>query len=207
MISAAPYRLLIADDHHVVRDGLRLMLTVHGDMQVVAEASDGPSALELTLQLRPDVLLLDVHLPLKNGLDVLRALRQVDQQTKVLMMSGAADASTMQRALSMGANGLFTKSQGADALHQALQHVLQGGRYVSAEFAVQSPAPDPLLKLTPREREVLHAVAVGASSKQIAEQLGLSLNTVHKHRENLIDKLGVRGSGELVAYAARVSAL
>jgi DNA-binding NarL/FixJ family response regulator len=196
-------RLLIADDHSVVRDGLKLMLTLQGNHSVVGEASDGESALMIAQTIPADALLLDVHLPRKNGLEVLRALRQADVTLPVLMMTGAADAHTMQRALAAGANGLFAKNQGAPQLLEALHCILSGQRYVSPELAADH-STCLLAKLTHRECDVLRQLADGASSKQIADRLNLSINTVHKHRENLSAKLGVRGGAELISQAARL---
>jgi DNA-binding NarL/FixJ family response regulator len=197
----APIRLLIADDHPVVRDGMRLALCHGGFAEIVGEAADGPGALSLAQQTTADVLLLDVHLPSLNGFEVLRALRSRGASLRVVLMSGAADASTMQRGLQLGANGIYSKSESAEALRHALQSVLDGGHYISP--ALSTSGDDRLSKLTSREREVLEAVGAGLGSKQIADRLGLSINTVHKHRENLIAKLALRGSAELVAIAAK----
>jgi two-component system, NarL family, response regulator DegU len=196
-------RLLIADDHSVVRDGLKLTLTLSGDFHVIAEASDGDAALHMALSTPADALLLDVHLPNRNGIDVLRAIREINVSLPILLMTGAADATTMQRALALGANGLFAKSQGANELRAALFSVMRGERYVSE--SLQSDASTEMLaKLTPRECDVLRQLASGASSKQIADRLNLSINTVHKHRENLTAKLGLRGGAELVSQAVRL---
>ncbi len=194
--------VVIADDHAIIRDGLRLMLSLDARFAVLDDAADGDVALQLVAKLRPDILLLDMNLPGRSGLNVLETLRLQATTTKVLMVTGAPDPHLMRRAMDAGAAGFFAKNGSGQELVFAILEVMAGHVFVSPEI-LRLEKLDPMLRLTPREHEVFRAIGTGASSKQIADQLELSLGTVNKHRENLITKLGVRGASELVALAAR----
>jgi DNA-binding NarL/FixJ family response regulator len=202
LINMTKIGVVIADDHAIIRDGLRLMLSLDARFTVMADAIDGDEALQRVNNLRPDVLLLDMNLPGRSGLNVLETLRVQTTSTKILMVTGAPDPHLMRRAMDAGAAGFFAKNGSGQELVFAILEVMHGHVYVSPEI-LRLEQLDPVLKLTPREHEVFRAIGAGSSSKQIADQLELSLGTVNKHRENLITKLGVRGAAELVALAAR----
>jgi DNA-binding NarL/FixJ family response regulator len=209
-----PTTVLLADDHPIVRDGLRLMLSLAPEFCVIGEAADGQAALQLIQSLRPQILVLDLDLPKLSGLDVLRFLYAQPVEAcapsstkvaspKIVVLTGVVDSVSLRRVLEFGVDGLVDKSSSGQDLVEALRLVSNNQRYVSPTVQSLVDVPEPFATLSPREREVLAALARGASSKIIADQLGLSLGTVHKHREHLIQKLGVGSAAELVAIAAR----
>jgi DNA-binding NarL/FixJ family response regulator len=202
---ATPYRLLIADDHALVRDGLRLMLSLKTEYSVVGEACDGEAVLAQIDALGADLLLLDLDLPGLDGLSVQAQLRQRGWPGKVLVITGSTDVQILKRALASGAHGVFAKNGSASELIGAIEALRAGHSSISRTLA-DLVRDDPLQSLTPREREVLSAIGRGVSSKQIARELALSLGTVNKHRENLSSKLGARSAAELISFASKFGA-
>lgn len=201
-------RVLIAEDHNLVRDGLRLLLSIQPDMQLVADTDDGREVVPLIVEHRPDILLLDLGLPGLDGLEVMRGLAQTETATRVLVVTARLDATSVRRSLALGASGYLPKSENGDALLDAIRRVAAGETYVSPEVAALFEPAAPAAEaepLTGREREVLALVGEGLSSKEIAKRLGISDLTVRKHRENLCRKLGARNAAELVACAVRAN--
>lgn len=202
-------RILLAEDHALVRDGLRLLLQAQDDMTLVADTEDGTRVVDLVREHDPDVLLLDIGLPGLDGLGVLRRLAGVGSRPHVLVVTARLDAASARSAFAMGATGYLAKSEDSDRLLEAIREVAAGRRYVSPDIAQLLAAgtdgtdDDGAATLSQREREVLTHVGQGLSSKEIGRVLGISDLTVRKHRENLCRKLGLRSSAELVAYAIR----
>jgi len=207
-------RILIADDHGIVRAGLRLLLNRISDTEVVAEASDGREAVRLAKAFSPDVALIDVAMPLLNGLDAARQIARESPRTGIIVLSMYMDESYILRALDAGARGYLIKDNADDELENAIRSVAAGRPYFSREIA------DTLLEdhvhvmrkqgvtesydlLTEREREVLHLLAEGKSNKEAAAVLNLSPYTVDTHRTNLMQKLGLHNTAEIVLYAVR----
>lgn len=205
--------IVLADDHQVVRKGIRALLEMEQDFQVVGEAGDGLEAVQLTLRLRPDVLVLDLMMPGLNGIDVARQVTKQVPQTRVVVLSMYASEDYVLEALRNGASGYVLKDASTSELVQAIRDVVTGRRYLSpplAERAIdayvrqtQESTLDPYETLTDREREVLHLAAEGLTSTEIAERLSLSPRTVETHRSNMMRKLGLRTQTDLVRYAIR----
>lgn len=205
--------IVLADDHVVVRQGLRALLESEDDFEVIAEASDGLEACELVDKHHPDVLVLDVMMPNLNGLDVARQVRQRAPRTQVVMLSMHANEAYILRALRNGAIGYVLKESGNVDLVRAVRQAAIGQRFLSpplSDRAIQAYARraedaqlDPYENLTSREREVFQLTAEGYSNKQIAERLGISPRTAETHRANLMRKLGLSSRPELIRYAVR----
>ncbi len=209
-----PIRVVIADDHAVVRAGLWALLDGQPDIQVVGEAEDGDAAAERVDALMPDVLLLDITMPNVGGLAALRRIHAMGGRTRVLILTMHDDAEYLQEFVQAGAMGSITKGAGGPELLKAIRSVNRGRKYLDpslAEEAVfQLLAPDQAASmdaarapLSAREGEVLALVARGHTNRETAEQLGLSVKTVETYRMRLMQKLGLRGRAELVDYAIR----
>jgi two-component system response regulator NreC len=206
----AKLRVLLADDHAIVREGVRLILNAQPDMEVIGEASNGDEALRLAHTLKPDLVLMDIGMPGKNGLDATRALKETQPNTPVLILTMHEDEDYFFRVLAAGASGYVLKGAGSDELLNAIRAVRQGGVYLYPTMAKKlvgdylkaqdTGASDPL---TPREREVLKLIAAGKTNREIAEALVLSLNTVQTHRLHIMEKLNLHNRTELIKYAMR----
>ena len=208
-----PIRVLLADDHTLVRAGIRGLLAGLQDIEVAGEAGDGQEALRLSDSLRPDVVLLDVGMPGLNGLEVAGRLATLDASIRVVILSMHVSEEYVLRALRAGCAGYLLKASAVSELEVAIRAVTRGETYLSP--AVSRPvvddyvrrtggATDPLEALTPRQREVLQLVAEGNSTKEIAQRLGLSPKTVETHRAQLMERLGVHEVSGLVRFAVRV---
>jgi len=199
--------VLIADDHPVVRQGLQVLLSVQDDIEVVGEAADGGQALALAAQLEPDVILLDLKLPVLDGVAVLRELRACGLRTRALVLTSAADRSLVTLAVQAGAAGFLYKDVDPDALVRALRSVHDGNTLLAPEAAgslVGTPAAvQGIGALTGREREVLGQIADGRSNREIARRLGVSEKTVKTHVSSVLAKLGVADRTQAALLAVR----
>ncbi len=202
--------ILIADDHGIVRGGLRLLLEQQDDFTVVGEAADGQEALELSLALRPDVCVLDVSMPKLTGLQVAHELHQQDPGITTLMLSMHDDDRYLFEALKAGASGYVLKREADQFLVNAIRSVAEGSSFLTnaaqgslVRSWIADEAATPQEPLTPREQEVLKLIAEAHTNKQIGEILHLSEKTVESHRGNILRKLGMRDRVELVRYAIR----
>lgn len=204
-------KLLLADDHQIVRQGLRAILKTEPDFQLIGEASDGLETLRLAERLSPDVLVLDLMMPGLGGLEVARQIAKRAPDTKVVILSMHSNIAYVVEALRAGASAYVLKESGAEELVAAIRAVAAGKRYFSPpiseravgaymEKAEETPL-DPYNTLTAREREVLQLTADGLSGTEISEKLFISPRTVETHRANLMRKLGVRNQKELIRYA------
>ena len=209
MSERPPVRIAIADDHEIVRDGLKRLLESEPGFEVVGEAMDGGAAIALVRERQPDVLLLDVAMPRVGGVDALAAL--APGTTRVILLTAAIDPADLARAMQWGARGVVLKESATrlliDGIHAVMQdRFIVGGRIVdSAEEARQhgGGAPQRRHGLTPRELEIVAAIAAGASNRDMAETLGISLQTVKHHLTNIFDKTGVSSRLELALLAIR----
>jgi DNA-binding NarL/FixJ family response regulator len=201
--------LLIADDHTLVREGLRRVLAARPDWEICGEADNGREAVALALRLKPDLVILDFAMPELNGLEATRQIRAALPRTEVLMLTMHDADSLVPEALAAGARGFLLKSDAGHALVTAVATLLTHQSYLTpkaSELVLQgylNPGAAPPNPLTARERQVVQLVAEGKSSKEIAAALGISLRTVETHRANIRQKLGLSSSAELVRYAVR----
>ena len=203
--------ILLVDDHHVVRQGLRVLLEAEPDLSVVGEAADGLEVAKLVERLKPNVLVLDLMMPSLNGLEVTRHVRQRFTETRVVMLSMYANEAYVLQALRNGADGYVVKDATATELVRAVREAAAGRRYLSpplSERAIeaylektQTGTLDLYQSLTTREREVLHLAAEGSSNPQIAARLVISPRTAETHRANLMRKLGLNTQTDLIRYA------
>ncbi len=205
-----PIRILIADDHGVVRAGLRALLNAQPDLQVVGESATGEETLRLASTLHPDVVLLDLSMPDMSGIEVTRRLRATLPETRVLILTLHEDERLLREAVQGGAAGYIIKRAVEDELINAVRVVWRGDLYVHpamtrALLKDLTPSPPtgmhPVEPLTPRDIEVLRLIAQGYTNREAADALGISVRTVESHRANIMDKLGLRGRAELVRYA------
>jgi len=205
--------ILLADDHALLRAGLRVLLDAQPDMCVVAEAADGREALSLAADLHPDVVLLDVAMPGLNGLEALLRLKQIAPQARVIILSMHATEEYVVRALRNGALGYLLKDSAPAELLNAVRAAGRGERYLCSpltaevveDYLRRTGEENSLFdRLTPREREILQLLAEGNSTQSIANTLGLSPKTVETHRANLMDKLNLYDVASLTRFAIRV---
>jgi two-component system response regulator NreC len=202
-------RILLADDHALVRHGFRMILAAQPDMEVAGEAGNGREAVELAQKLKPDVVVMDVTMPELNGIEATRRLIELSPRTRVLALSMHKDAVYVREILRAGARGYLLKDSVDADLIAAVRAVAKGEGYLSpgVSDAVLSDyrrhVTDPLDLLTTREREVLQMIAEGKTNKEIATSLNLSVYTVEAHRGRLMEKLNLHSTGELVRFAVR----
>jgi DNA-binding NarL/FixJ family response regulator len=212
----ARIRVLLADDHTIVRQGVRMALEAFGDMEIVAEAENGQDAVELAGQLRPDVAVIDLTMPRLNGVEAIRQIRRDHPEVEVVVLSVHDSEPYVVQALRAGAAGYVLKRNAATELAEAIRAAHLGQAYLHPSIARrviddylsrvradESALSEPHERLTPREREVLQLAAEGHSTRAIAGLLCLSTKTVERHRASLMAKLGLRGQTELVKYAIR----
>jgi two-component system, NarL family, response regulator NreC len=203
-----PIRIVVCDDHALVRLGLQRLLECEPDLEVVGEAASAGEAIQLVVDEHPEVLLLDIVMPVRSGIDALPDLRRAAPSTKVLMLSMQEDPAYVRRAFAAGASGYVLKDAAGAELVEAIHTVAEGRRYVhpflgarlasAGAGAETTTSRDPLSE---REHQVLRLLALGHTNQEIAKQLFLSLRTVETHRGRIVRKLGVRTRAELVQYA------
>ena len=203
-----PIRVLLADDHQMVRQALKALLEREG-FQVSGEADDGAQAIKLAADLRPDVAVLNVAMPVLSGLDAAQEIKRVSPKTKVILLTMHAEDHHVLRSLRAGAKGFLLKTHAAEDLVRALREVSRGGIYLSPEASralmdeYQTKvdlSPDPL---SPRERRVVQLIAEGQSTKQVAASLKISVKTAETHRARIMTKLNIHQTAGLVRYAIR----
>ncbi len=204
--------VFLADDHAVVRDGLRLLLETQPDIAVVGDAADGREALRKIQQLGPDIVLLDIAMPELNGIDAAYQITQLNPETKIIILSMHATTEHIFQALTAGARGYLLKESAGAEVVQAVRTVQTGQRYFSQKISDRlvddyllqrstTPVESPLTRLTPREREILQLVVEGRSSAEIANILSLSQKTVETYRSRLMQKLEISDLPTLVKFA------
>ena len=206
-------RVLIAEDHIMVRAGIRALLEKAGDINVLGEASNGQEAIDLTRELSPDVLIMDIMMPRMNGIQAAENLRDLKLSTHILLLSMYADEGFVHQALQYGVKGYVLKSSVSDELLWAVRAVASGKTYLSnpvSEIVVESVINpyagqdgDPLSNLSPREKEILQLIAEEYTSGEIAKMLFISEKTVEKHRAKLMEKLNIRNLAGLVRLAVK----
>jgi DNA-binding NarL/FixJ family response regulator len=206
--------VLLADDHHIVREGFRSLLRAEKGIEVIGEAETGRIAVEMTKQLRPDVVVMDIAMPLLNGMEAARQIRNAVPTTNVLILSAYSSDDYVERVVSVGATGYLLKKSSLALLAKAIRILAKGEVFFDPAIAtrlgeVQSPSKKPngfetpktKKSLSSREEEILQLIAEGAANKQIAGILKLSIKTVEKHRQRLMNKLQIHNTAGLTRYA------
>jgi DNA-binding NarL/FixJ family response regulator len=212
--TAGRIRVLIADDHAVLRQALRVLLEMHDEVEVIGDVSDGREAVEAAQQLQPDVVLMDLAMPHLNGVEATRQISQRVRGVRVLILTGYADDERILDALRAGAFGYVIKRSDVKELLLAIQAVHHGNPYISASISdgrsaiellmqARSGVSGPSDKLTDREREILQLVAEGYPNQAIADRLVLSVKTVEAHKAHIMAKLGAQRTTDLIRYALR----
>lgn len=207
-------RVLLADDHHLVRQGIRSLLEKPEDIQVIGEASNGREAVELVEELAPDVLVMDIAMPCLDGIQAIKQVLSTNEDTHVVVLSMYSDKALVRQALKNGASGYLLKASVVEELLLAVRAASRGDIYLSPTISrsiladlvaepVNTAELDPFEQLTPREREVLQLITEGHTSAAIAQQLKVSKKTVEKHRSNLMSKLEVHNLPELIRVAVK----
>lgn len=208
-----PIRVLLADDHTIVRDGLKALLEQDELCQVIAQAGDGVEAIARAQELPPDLAIVDLSMPRLNGLEVVRRLSESLPQIRILVLTHHHESEYVLPLVRAGAHGYLIKDTPADELRRAVECVASGGSVFGPQAAAAlarsqrepraQEADDPYQTLTAREREVMHLVCEGASTKEVARTLGIGVKTAENHRGRVLDKLELKNTAELVRYAAR----
>ncbi len=209
-----PIKIVLADDHKLVRQGMRALLEAQLGLEVVGEASDGQEALRLIETLSPDIAFLDVMMPNLNGIEVAKITRHRNLKTKLIFLSMHANATYAVRALQGGALAYVLKDSDFSEILQAIQNIMEGKRYLSAAIAdevfemlinsdTEGEKPSLMDILSPREREILQRIAEGNTNAVIAEKLSLSVRTVESHRAHIMSKLRFNSQADLVRFAVQ----
>jgi DNA-binding NarL/FixJ family response regulator len=208
-----PITVLLAEDHAIVRQGLCALLEVDGEFFVAGEAKTGREAVEMAKSLKPDVILMDIAMPVLNGLEATRQILAVDPAAKVIILSAHSDDAYIERTTAAGVAGFLEKQTSAESLTKAIREVAKGQKFFSPSIAKRlHDGPSKTRdrngfvkangnRLTSRESEVLQLVAEGSANKQVAGELGISIKTVEKHRQRLMDKLNIHDTAGLTRYA------
>lgn len=202
------YRVVIADDHQIVRSGLRSAFETPGlvepnGLRVVDEAADGLGAIAAVKRHQPDLLLLDVQMPLAGGVEVVVEARRWSADTKIVIFTGVTAAGLIGELVEAGVEGLFSKSSDTGPLYEKLPLVLRGGRFIAPEFLQLLESRPDHETLTDRERQTLTMILAGRANKEIADAFGISVKTVEKHRTSLMQKLKVHSMAQLLAVALK----
>lgn len=198
--------VLLAEDHMVVREGLRSLLQAEGDITVVGEAATGQQAVLLARQLRPHVVVMDIAMPGLNGLEATRQIRRDFPKARILILSAHGDEGYVEQMLALGVAGYLLKQTSAHVLSEAVREVHKGNSYFCPSIARRvreraKPGGKHEAKLTSREVEVLQRIAEGQPNKQVASDLGISVKTVEKHRQRLMERLNIHNTAGLTRYA------
>jgi DNA-binding NarL/FixJ family response regulator len=210
----AKIRVLVVDDHTIVRDGICALLRLAGDIEVVGEAANGREALEMVRKLMPDVMLIDIAMPNMNGLEATRHIRKEFPRVRVLVLTQYDDKEHVFWAIEAGANGFISKTAASSDLASGIRSVHRGDSFLSpsaAKFLVEDyqteanlrKEQDPYKQLSDREREILKLLAEGCTTRKIADMLVISVKTVEGHKTNLMSKLDIHNRTDLVKYALR----
>ena len=207
-------KILLVENHTIVREGLRTLLEEKG-YAVIGEAEDGRTGAQMASELDPDVVVMDISLPLLSGIEATRRIHKEKPEVKIIMLTIHDEETYIYKSLEAGASGYLVKDTASKDLLDAINAVLEGGLYLSPNFPPEyletymkmvrsGKKADDFSRLTNREREILQAIAEGYTSKQIAEQLFISVKTVENHRANIMNKLNIHDTASLVRYAIKI---
>ena len=201
------YRIIIADDHSLIRQGIKAMIAQEPGLEVIAEAADGRELLEALKKIHPDMVILDISMPQVSGIEALGEIHRLYPEIRILVLTMHSNAQYCYHALSAGAHGYLLKDDSDTELLPAIQLIRHGKDYMSPQLTPEIPKEirDPKKRLTKREKEVLELVVNGLTSKQIGEKLRLSPRTVDRHRSSLLKKFNMKNSVDLVNYVIKNS--
>jgi DNA-binding NarL/FixJ family response regulator len=212
MTSLAPIRVYVVDDHPIMRSGVAQLISNESDMVVVGEAADAQTAFSGILESKPDIVIVDISLPGKNGLELIKDIRCAEKSVAMLVHSMHDESLYVERALRAGAQGYLDKQEGGEKLIEAIHTILGGEVYVSGQMSTKildifsnrkSPSSDPVEGLSDRQFEVFQMIGRGKGTRAVAAELGVSVKTVDAHRANIKEKLRLGSGNELVRYAVR----
>lgn len=196
-------KILIADDHTVVRSGLKTLLELQKGFKVVGEAADGEEAIKAVARLKPDVVIMDLMMPILDGLQATNAIIRKQPQTHVLILTTYTNSEDIAKALSLGAIGALSKTATSAELSKAIRSAMESKRYISAEIRQTIETETPMKDLTEKQLDILHSVTRGLTNDNIASQFGISSNSVKKQLKKIFAKLGASNRSEAVAIALR----
>jgi DNA-binding NarL/FixJ family response regulator len=200
-------RIVLAEDHQVVRDGLKMLINAQQDLEVVGEAGNGEQALKIILDLQPDVAVVDISMPVMNGLNLISRMNELQSTTKALALTANEDRAYMQQLLKLGTSGYLLKRTAADDLIQAIRTVAGGRRYIDPEVVsalvqdISDNSSTSGVQLSEREEEVMRQIAKGYATKEIAANLDISIKTVETYKARSMIKLDLHGRSDIVKYA------
>ena len=205
-------KVLLADDHQIVRQGLRILLEAEGDVQILCEAENGRKAVQLAREQNPDVILMDIAMPQLNGLEAARQILSANLESRIIILSAHDDDAYLENAIALGVAGFLIKQTSANILAKAIRAIAQGKTFFSPAFSKRLAQYEKVkgmaslqkranTKLTSRETEVLQLIAEGMANKQTADELKISIKTVEKHRQALMDKLNIHDTAGLTRHA------
>lgn len=200
-------RIVLAEDHQVVRDGLKMLIDAQDDLEVVGEAGNGEQALKIILDLQPDVAVVDISMPVMNGLNLIARMNELQSTTKALALTANEDRAYMQQLLKLGTSGYLLKRTAADDLIQAIRTVAGGRRYIDPEVVsalvqdISDNSSTSGVQLSEREEEVMRQIAKGYATKEIAANLDISIKTVETYKARSMIKLDLHGRSDIVKYA------
>lgn len=208
-----PITILLAEDHTIVREGLKALLKLESDFNIVGEAENGRQAVAMATELRPDVIVMDIAMPLLNGLEATRQILQASPSTRILILSAHSDDAYVERVMALGASGYLIKQTAAHVLPNAIREVYAGKPFFSPSISKRLKDHDrkaiargdlpggEASPLTSREMEVLQLIAEGKTNKETAAELNISIKTVEKHRQKVMEKLNIHDTASLTRYA------
>lgn len=206
--------IVLADDHSIVRQGLGAIISQEKDIKIIAEASNGKEVVDIARKIQPDIFIIDISMPILNGLDASYKINQINPKNKIIILSMHDNRAFIERALSFGIKGYILKDLAADEIIQAIREVNKGGFFLSpkiSNFVIQeyidkkgrNVHKKKITSLTEREREILQLVAEGYTNKEVAVQLKISLKTALVHRNNIMQKLDIHRQADLIRYALK----
>lgn len=196
-------KVLIADDHTLVRMGLRLLISSHKDLELVGEAEDGSEAISVVERKKPDVVVIDLQMPIVDGVEATERIRAISPKTNVILLTSFVSSDGISHALEKGAIGAILKTETETALVKAIRLAAVGESYITEEIRAQIAADPPIKSLSPRQLEIISSITRGLSNAEIGEQLGIDRITVKNHLAILFQKLGAANRSEAIAIALR----
>lgn len=204
-----PIKIVLSDDHEIVRAGIKRLLSIDKSIKIVAEGQNGKEAIELVKNHRPDIALLDILMPVMTGIEAVKEIKKVSPETFTVILTAFEDSKHLELALNTGADGYLTKDIKSKDLTESIHRVMEGERVFSKSillilqnhYVTKSHIEEPPVTITKREQDILNLIADGLTSQEISEKLNLSIRTIESHRYNLMQKLNLKSAAQLIKYA------